>query len=124
MGAFDISVFYPDGSGELVLSPPPDPTWIDTVLGENFDGRTIVGGESAVIWQWGNRIDDGRALAQSALDLILARIDGTNKIRIRTINTAGQYVICDARTDLVPSHTKADGYVLGLRMDFRRVVPV
>lgn len=127
MADFDIAVFYPDGTAEYVLDPPPLPTWMDTILGEAFDGATITGGESTVVWEWAAEINAAspnlQALPQAALDAIIARIDTRNRILIRTVNAQGQYVVCNARTDAVPSHTKADDYALGLRIEFRRVIP-
>lgn len=128
MGITDHEVMYPDGSSPYVLDPPPLPTWTDAVIGEAFDGATITGGEATVLWEWADTIATAspnvQALPQTALDAIIARIDTRNRIRIRTLNAQGQYVVCDARTDKIPSHTKADAYALGLRVEFRRVVPV
>lgn len=128
MGVTDHSVFFSDGTSEHVLDPPPIATWNDAVIGEAFDGATITGGEATVTWEWAAAIEpEGpnlQALPQSELDFIIARINSRNAIRIRTLNAQGQYVVCDARTDSVPSHTKADGYALGLKIEFRRVIPV
>lgn len=120
-----VSVMYTDGTGEYVPSRQPDSvTWTTPVIDETFGGTPVLSGESVVLWQFGSTRQ--KAMTEDDFAAIMLRRGVDGRIRIKTENdaTPAQVVEAIGYVDAQPSRTVADGLVLGLILEFRRVVGV
>lgn len=123
--SLDVVVLDIDGTDPHWITQQPLSTiWTTPVIDETFGGTPITSGESTASWQFGATKLDG--MTETEYAQIIAKREPDGRIRIRTPNdeTPGRLVECIGYIDGQPSRTIVDGMVLGLVINFRRLVAV